>query len=251
MAIKRKVAKKSAKAKVKSKSKAKPKPKKAAAKKAAAKKAAKPAKKKAAAKKPPAKAAKALAKATGKPAKKKPPAKAVAAKPVARTRVKQVKDELQEIYDNLTATTGPAAAASKATVVRSTTTLVQTVELPAAPAYVYRALLDSEQHSKFTNGGAKIDPSVGGRFTAWDGYISGANLELIEGQRIVQSWRTSEWPDDYDDSRLEITLAPSTTGTKLTMVHDGVPSSQAASLEQGWIDHYWEPLRKFFAAVSD
>jgi uncharacterized protein YndB with AHSA1/START domain len=160
--------------------------------------------------------------------------------------VKQHRRELNESYDN----TPPLTSEESAQPVRSTVTLVQTHEFAAAPAFVYRALMDSEQHAKFTGGGAQIDPDVGGRFTAWDGYITGRNLELIEGERIVQSWRTSEWPDEYDDSRLEISLAPSATGTKLTMIHDSVPSSQAAALEQGWIDNYWEPLRKFFAAVS-
>jgi uncharacterized protein YndB with AHSA1/START domain len=224
--------------------KAKPK---AKAKKPVAKKKAAPKKqkKKAAPKKQKKKAAPKKKAAAPKPKKKKAAVSDVTVTtPIPKTRVKEMAEELSEVYEE-----SPLAAA---TPVHSTTTLVQTVEVPAAPAYVYRAFLDSEQHSKITGGGAKIDARVGGKFTAWDGYISGTNLELVEGERIVQSWRTSEWPDDYDDSRLEITLAPSPSGgTKLTMVHDNVPSSQAASLEQGWIDNYWEPLRKFFAAVAD
>jgi uncharacterized protein YndB with AHSA1/START domain len=129
---------------------------------------------------------------------------------------------------------------------RSTTTLVQTVEVAAAPSDVYAAYLDSAKHAKFTGGGAKIDARVGGRFSAWDGYITGTTLELTPGRRIVQAWRTSEWPEGFDDSRLELTLAKSPRGTKITMVHENVPSAQAAAYEAGWVEHYWEPLRRFF-----
>ena len=39
--------------------------------------------------------------------------------------------------------------------------------------------------------------------TAWDGYISGRNVELIPGERIVQTWRTSEFGVSDPDSNLE------------------------------------------------
>lgn len=201
-----------------------------------------PPKKAAAAKraKPRAAAAKAKPRAAAK-AKPRAVAKRPAAKAPARPRRAAPPRELAEI-------TMPSPPPSVLPV-RSTTTLVQTVELPALPGEVYRAYLDSATHARFTGGGAQIDARVGGRFTAWDGYIAGSTLELVEGERIVQAWRTSEWPEGYDDSRLEITLAPAAegSGTKLTMVHEGVPSAQAKALEQGWIDHYWTPLRRYLA----
>lgn len=50
--------------------------------------------------------------------------------------------------------------------------------LPAEPARIYRAWLDSAEHSAFTGSPAEIDPQVGGKFNAWDRYIQGTNLEL-------------------------------------------------------------------------
>ena len=65
-------------------------------------------------------------------------------------------------------------------------TIRQRVVVPAAPEEVYEAFVDAKKHSAFTGSKATCDPRVGGKFTAWDGYISGKNLLLEEGKRIVQ-----------------------------------------------------------------
>jgi len=75
--------------------------------------------------------------------------------------------------------------------------------LTASAKQVYEAWLSSKEHGAMTGGAARIDPVVGGRFSAWDGYITGATLELEPYRRIVQSWRTIEFPADAPDSRLE------------------------------------------------
>ena len=76
--------------------------------------------------------------------------------------------------------------------------------LPASAQRVYRAWLSSEQHAGFTGGAAEIDPAVGGAFTAWDGYIQGKTLELEPFSRILQSWRTTDFPAGSADSLLEV-----------------------------------------------
>lgn len=127
-----------------------------------------------------------------------------------------------------------------------TRTIEQTVFIPAPPREVYEALLDPEEHAEFTGAEATGDPVVGGELTAYDGYISGRILELVEGEKIVESWSTTEWPEGAPPSRLELTLRPKDGGTELTMVHSEVPAEQAESYRQGWIDHYWEPLQRYF-----
>jgi len=127
-----------------------------------------------------------------------------------------------------------------------TTTITQKVIIPAAPEEVYDAFIDAKKHSAFTGSKATCDPTVGGEFTAWDGYITGKNLELERGKRIVQEWITTEWPDGYGPSRLEFTFRKVNGGTELTMVHSDIPEEQAEDYRQGWIDNYWDPLKKYF-----
>jgi uncharacterized protein YndB with AHSA1/START domain len=119
--------------------------------------------------------------------------------------------------------------------------------IPATPERVYKAWLTGKEHAAMTGGGATGSARVGGKFTAWDGYIEGKNLELEANKRIVQSWRTSEFSDSDPDSRLEITLTPTKTGTKLTLRHSGIPDGQAASYKPGWKDHYFDPMKEYFA----
>jgi len=50
-----------------------------------------------------------------------------------------------------------------------------------------------------------------------DGDINGKNLELVPSKLIRQSWRTQQPADSDPDSKLEITLEPEGTGTRLTL----------------------------------
>jgi len=127
-----------------------------------------------------------------------------------------------------------------------TSTITQKVVIPASPEEVYDAFVDPKKHSAFTGAEATGEPKVGAEITAWDGYITGKNLELEKGKRIVQEWSTSEWPEGYPPSRLELTFRKVKDGTELTMVHSEVPAEQAEDYRQGWIDSYWDLLKAYF-----
>ncbi len=117
--------------------------------------------------------------------------------------------------------------------------------IPAAPEEVYKAWLDSKQHGEMTGAAAKVSAKVGGKFEAWDGYITGKNLDLEPGKRIVQAWRTSEFSDDEEDSKLEVILVKANSGTKLTIKHSNLPE-HGMQYKQGWVDSYFEPMKDYF-----
>lgn len=124
-------------------------------------------------------------------------------------------------------------------------TIEQTVFFDATPEEVYYALLDPKKHSEFTGSPATTSARKGATFTAWEGYITGKNLELVKGKKIVQEWKTTEWPEGYPVSRLELTLSPKKGGTELKMVHSKVPAEQVASYTSGWKSSYWDPLKAY------
>lgn len=126
------------------------------------------------------------------------------------------------------------------------TIIKQKVVIPAPPDEVYDAFMDPKKHSEITGSKATVSPRVGGKFTAWDGYISGRNLELEKGKKIVQEWVTSEWPQDYPPSRLELTFKDVGGSTELTMLHSDIPAEQVNELAEGWTDFYWKPLKDYF-----
>jgi uncharacterized protein YndB with AHSA1/START domain len=127
--------------------------------------------------------------------------------------------------------------------------IVLHAELPVSPTRIYDAFLDAEQHSAMTGASATSEPRIGGRFTAWDGYIEGTYVELVPGARIVARWRTSEFPEGSPDSRLEIQFAENGAGTKLTLIHSDIPDGQASSYLRGWEDYYFTPMREHFASA--
>ncbi len=131
-----------------------------------------------------------------------------------------------------------------------TATITQTVEFEGvSPQEIYDAFLSSKGHSDMTGGAAKMSNKVGAAFSAWDGYIAGKNLELVPGKRIVQSWRTSEFPDDAEDSVLTIELKKTAKGTQLKMTHAHVPDGQEEQYGPGWHENYWEPMKAYFATT--
>jgi uncharacterized protein YndB with AHSA1/START domain len=122
--------------------------------------------------------------------------------------------------------------------------------IPAEPERIYRAWLDADEHSRFTGGRATVEPGVGGRHSAWDGYIEGRTIALEPGRRIVQSWRSSEFSDSDDDSTIELLLEPHAEGTLLTIAHSDIPDGQASGYEAGWHDYYFTPMERYFAQVA-
>ncbi len=117
--------------------------------------------------------------------------------------------------------------------------------IKASPQEIYNAWLDSRLHSKMTGGLAKCSNEIGDSFTAWDGYITGKNIKLNPYQEIVQSWRTSEFNDNDEDSHLRILLKDLNGATEITLIHTNIPEGQT-QYEEGWKVHYFEPMRKYF-----
>jgi uncharacterized protein YndB with AHSA1/START domain len=119
------------------------------------------------------------------------------------------------------------------------------VVINAAPAAVFKALMDSKQHSAFTGEPARMSAKRGGTFTCYDGYINGINLELDRPELIVQAWHSQNWPRETW-SVVVFKLAKLTGGkTRLSFTQVGVPAGDYAAKDKGWRTHYWEPLKKY------
>jgi uncharacterized protein YndB with AHSA1/START domain len=119
--------------------------------------------------------------------------------------------------------------------------------IPAAPTTIYLAWLASEQHSEMTGATAKIDASVGGKFTACNGYITGKLVTLDLGRRIVMSWRTTDFPRELPDSRVEVHFEPLGGSTRLTVLHMDIPEGQGEQYRTLWNEKYFTPMRNFFS----
>jgi len=119
--------------------------------------------------------------------------------------------------------------------------------IPATPQEIYNAWLDSDSHSDMTGApGATVSSKKGGSFSVWGGYITGKNLVLESGKRIVQSWRTTQFTKVHKDSQIEVILDAVKGGTRVTIRHTNVPDDQTSYEKGGWQDNYFDPMKRYF-----
>jgi activator of HSP90 ATPase len=127
-----------------------------------------------------------------------------------------------------------------------TKTIQQLIRFQASPKEVYEMLMDSQKHQALSGEKANISRKVGGEFTAWNGHITGFNLALKPGQKIVQAWRaTGWWPDHYSVAIFDI--QKSKRGSQLRFTQIGIPPQRYSGHYRGWIETYWTPMKEVFA----
>lgn len=112
---------------------------------------------------------------------------------------------------------------------------------------LYNAWLDGDKHSNMTGGGiAQVEPHEGGQHAAWNGYIRGKNIRLEPYRRIVQSWRSAEFPEGSEDSLLEVIFDEEGGKTTVTINHSNIPEGQSEQYKEGWQKFYFTPMKAYF-----
>ena len=71
------------------------------------------------------------------------------------------------------------------------------------------------------------------------------NLVLEPNKKIVQAWRTEEWPADHYSVAV-FGLGKNGTGTKLIFDHYGIPANDYKTISANWKTCYWQPMKKMF-----
>jgi activator of HSP90 ATPase len=117
------------------------------------------------------------------------------------------------------------------------------------PKTLYELYMDARKHSAVTGGKAVITKKEGAKFSSYDKYITGKNLQLIKDKLIVQSWRASDWKDTDMDSTFILSFTQKGNDVIMEMVHANVPDEQAKSLTKGWDEYYWKPMKGYLKIV--
>jgi uncharacterized protein YndB with AHSA1/START domain len=128
---------------------------------------------------------------------------------------------------------------------RDTTTIRQTVIFKASPLDVYEAIMDAKKHESLSGEKAEVSREIGGTFIVWGGHLSGFNLVLRPGEKIVQAWRAHDWwVDHYSTVTFALRAVPD--GTELRFTQIGVPPHRFDGHARGWIETYWQPMQDLF-----
>ena len=130
---------------------------------------------------------------------------------------------------NLTETTEPSSTAS----------LTFELDLPHAPAKVWRALTDPVLLAEWLLPAVGLELAPGAAFTfqtqaypGWDGTVSCRFVEIEPGRRLSYTWGVPGM-----DTVVTFTLTPTAAGTRLSLVQSGFRPDQRR--EFGGARHGW------------
>jgi activator of HSP90 ATPase len=121
------------------------------------------------------------------------------------------------------------------------------VKLNCTAKEVFTGWLNEKIHSEFTGGAkATVSANEGGKFTAWDGYISGTNSEIFPYKKIIQKWRTTEFSPEDEDSIIEIFFTFKEGSTLVSITHTNLPDGTGEKYKKGWKDHYFTFMKRYY-----
>jgi uncharacterized protein YndB with AHSA1/START domain len=133
------------------------------------------------------------------------------------------------------------------------------VVIDAYPREVFEVLADAAALSGLSGMSGEPGRAAGEEFTAFDGHITGRQIELLPGTRIVQAWRFPRWePGRYTIVRFTLAAQPAHQ-TLLTVDQHGEPDEADSlgchltwrdHLNEGWPQYYLTPLAEYFAAQA-
>ncbi|TQC45299.1 TIGR03086 family protein [Rhodococcus sp. WS4] len=121
----------------------------------------------------------------------------------------------------------------------------KTVVVPLDPDATFDLVTRPERLRRWQTVAARVDLQAGGeyRWTVVPGHsAAGTFREVVPGKRVVYTWG---WEGDDElppgTSTVTVTLTPTTGGTEVRLVHDGLTDEQAARHAEGW-NHYLDRL---------
>lgn len=121
------------------------------------------------------------------------------------------------------------------------------VKLHCTAKEVFTGWLNDKIHSEFTGGAkAQTSPNEGGNFSAWDGYITGTNVEIFPYKKIIQKWRTTDFDKDDEDSVIELFFTFKDDHTLVSITHSNLPDGEGEKYKKGWKDSYFSYMKKYF-----
>jgi activator of HSP90 ATPase len=127
-----------------------------------------------------------------------------------------------------------------------TKSINQIEEFDSNPLDLYDMLMNAKKHAALTGAKVIMSKKPRGKFSVFDGYCKGYNIELIAGEKIVQAWHFAEdgWPDDHY-STCTFVFEKVNSKTKLTFTQTDVPEHKVEELENGWKEIYWNPMKAY------
>jgi uncharacterized protein YndB with AHSA1/START domain len=114
---------------------------------------------------------------------------------------------------------------------------VTEVDIEATVEEVFRHLTDPAAMIRWMGQHATLDPVPGGTFSLdINGVpVRGSYVEVDPPHRVVVTWGMAGNPDlPPGSTEVEFTLSPTSTGTRLRLVHRNLPDTEIPMHAAGW-----------------
>lgn len=121
------------------------------------------------------------------------------------------------------------------------------VQIAASPETVFDFFTDPDRMIQWMGRSAELDPQPGGGFRCdinGDAVANGTYVELEPPSRVVFSWgwEGEDAVTKPGSSAVEVLLEPDGEGTRVRLIHSGLPSAESAEKHShGW-RHYLDRL---------
>jgi uncharacterized protein YndB with AHSA1/START domain len=125
--------------------------------------------------------------------------------------------------------------------------LVREILIDAEPETIFPFLVDADKHVEWSGTTAELDPRPGGIYRVLikgEHQAVGEFLEVVPNEKVVFTfgWDQEGNPITPGSTRMEISLHPEGTKTRVRLAHSGLPDEQAVTDHTGGWDHYLDRL---------
>ena len=107
---------------------------------------------------------------------------------------------------------------------------------------IFNALTNPLALELWTGYPAVMEPKAGMEFSLWEGDITGRNLEIVNGEKIVQEWF---FDDTKNSSVVKLELEDEKNGTRIHLLHTNVPDDAFNNIDYGWKEYFFGALKKY------
>lgn len=134
----------------------------------------------------------------------------------------------------------------------NTTTVTATDEFRTSADEMFQTFTDPQRIAAFTRGAPRLFEGAkpGGKFSIFDGNVSGEFVTLEPPEKIVQKWRLAQWPEGHMSNQ-EIVFDQNdidkVTNTRVTWT--GVPVGQEEVVKRNWEGYYIRSIKQTFGYV--
>jgi len=119
-------------------------------------------------------------------------------------------------------------------------------QIKATAEDIFTALTNPLTIEIWSGASAVMEPVAGAEFSLWDGDITGINIEIETGKKIVQEWyfEDEEGLSPEDKSIVTIKLHNEGNSTDVELLHINIPDEAFDNIVDGWDRYYFKPLKE-------